>query len=133
MSTRRFPMRLGRKSRPLLLLFGAREANCYVDIDGDLHASFGFFDISTPVENITRWRIEGPWMWITAIGVRRGILDGVMSFGGNHKAGVRLDFRRPVRWGPLHPPALYVTVADLEGFAAALTERGIPGEDARRS
>jgi len=28
--------------------------------------------------------------------------------------------------------ALYVTVADLEGLAAALGERGIPGQDARR-
>jgi hypothetical protein len=33
----------------------------------------------------------------------------------------------------LSVPALYVTVGDLEGFAAALSERGIPGEDARRS
>jgi hypothetical protein len=31
----------------------------------------------------------------------------------------------------LHPRALYVTVDDLEGLAAALTARGIPGEDAR--
>ena len=27
---------------------------------------------------------------------------------------------------------LYVTVDDLEGLAAALTARGIPGEDLRR-
>ena len=132
MSARRFPIRLGRKSRPLLLLFGARAANCYVEVDGDLHARFGFFRLSTPVENIKRWRIEGPWLWITAIGVRRGIRDGVWSFGGNHQASVRLDFQRPVRWGPFRAPALYVTVADLEGLGAALTERGIPGEVARR-
>ena len=31
------------------------------------------------------------------------------------------------------PPALYLTVEDLEGFAAALTERGIPGEDRRQA
>jgi hypothetical protein len=28
-------------------------------------------------------------------------------------------------------PALYVTVDDLQGFATALTERGIQGVDAR--
>jgi hypothetical protein len=32
----------------------------------------------------------------------------------------------------LRVPALYVTVADLEGLGRALFERGIPGEDARR-
>jgi len=30
-------------------------------------------------------------------------------------------------------PAVYVTVADLEGLAAALRDRGIPGTDARKS
>ncbi len=96
-----------------------------------MDAHFGFFRMSTTVENISRWRIEGPWSWFTAIGVRRGIFRADVSFDGNHKGGVRLDFLKPVKWGPFHPPILYVTVADLEGFAAALTARGIPGEDAR--
>jgi hypothetical protein len=89
--------------------------------------------MSTPTTNIARWRIEGPWSWFTAIGVRRGIRDGVASYGGNHRGGVRLDFKESVRWlRILHTPALYVTVADLEGLAAALAARGIPGEDARK-
>ena len=29
-------------------------------------------------------------------------------------------------------PALYLTVDDLEGFAAALAKRGLPGTDTRR-
>ena len=33
----------------------------------------------------------------------------------------------------LRVPAFYVATDDLEGFAAALAARGIPGEDARRS
>jgi hypothetical protein len=129
----RFPIRLGPLSRPILLLFGVRPANAYVDINGQLDARFGFFSVSTPVENIVRWRIEGPWSWFTAIGVRRSIRHADLTFGGNHKGGVRLDFRRPVRCRPFHPPALYVTVADMDGFAATLAARGIPGEDARRS
>jgi hypothetical protein len=32
----------------------------------------------------------------------------------------------------LRLPALYVTVEDLEGFAAALAERGVAGQDARK-
>jgi hypothetical protein len=130
--TSRFPIRLGRRSRPLLLLFGARESNSYVEIDTELRARFGFFSLSTPIENISRWQIEGPWLWVTAIGMRRSIRNGDITFGGNHRGGVRMDFRNPVRFGPLHPPALYVTVADMDGLAAELTARGIPGEDARR-
>jgi hypothetical protein len=131
MTSRRFPIRLGRKSRPLLLLFGVRESNAYVDLNDRLDARFGFFRISTPVENIGRWRIEGPWRWITAIGVRRSVRHGDVTFGGNQRGGVRVDFREPVKWRPLRAPALYVTVEDLDGFAAALAARGIPGEDAR--
>jgi hypothetical protein len=131
--TARWPIRLGRKSKPVLLLFGARESNSYVDLDEQLEAHFGLYRISTPVANIARWRIEGPWSWFTAIGVRRGIRDGVASFGGNHVESVRLDFKDRVRWlRVLRTPALYVTVTDLESFTQALAARGIPGEDARK-
>lgn len=127
----RFPFRVGSKSRPLLLLFGVRSDNAYVDIDTRLDARFGFFRFQTPLANIVRYRLEGPWHWLTAIGVRRGIRYGDVTFGGSHRGGVRLDFEERVRWGPFRVPALYVTVDDLEAFAAALTARGIPGEDAR--
>ncbi len=42
-----------------------------------------------------------------------------------------MDFKTPVKLGPLGMPALYVGVEDLEGFAAVLAAHGIPGEDAR--
>lgn len=132
MASERFPIRLGERSRPVLRLFGVRSDNAYVDLDGDLDARFGYSRMRTPVSNIVSWRIEGPWRWITAIGVRRSIRHGDFTFGGNHRAGVRIDFREPVRFGRFSVPALYLTVADLEGFAAALAERGVPGEDARR-
>lgn len=124
-------MRLGRRSRPLLLLFGVRSSNAYVDLDGDLEAHFGFFHVRTPVTNISSWRIEGPWPWLTAIGVRRSVRHGDVTFGGSHRGGVRIDFSQRVPLGPLRVPALYVTVEDLEGFGAALTGHGIPGEDGR--
>jgi hypothetical protein len=131
MSTDRFPIRLGARSRPLLRLFGARPGNAWVDLGDDFDARFGRFQVRTPFDNIVAWRIEGPWRWITAIGVRRSIRHGDVTFGGNHRGGVRLDFREPVRLARLRVPALYVTVDDLEGLAAALAERGIPGVDAR--
>lgn len=129
---RRFPIEVGRKSRPLLRLFGVKGANAYVDLGSELDARFGWARLRTPVENIVSWRIEGPWLWITAIGVRRSIRHHDVTFGGTPRGGVRLDFREPVRAMGFSVPALYVTVADLEGFAAALAARGIPGTDARR-
>jgi len=132
MSAARFSIRLGARSRPLLRLFGTRSDNAYVDLDADFDARFGSFRVRTPFDNIVSWRIEGPWRWITAIGVRRSIRHGDVTFGGNHQGGVRVDFREPVKPSALHMPALYVTVEDLEGLAAALAARGIPGEDARQ-
>lgn len=132
MTRRRFPIRIGRRSRPLLRLFGVRDGNAYVDLNGELDARFGFFRVSTPVANIASWRIEGPWLWITAIGVRTSLRHRDVTFGGSHRGGVRIDFRERVRFGFLRIPALYVTVEDLEGLGAALAERGISGEDARK-
>ena len=132
MAAQQFPFRIGQRSRPLLRLFGVRTGNAFVVVDDELDAHFGFFRIQTPVTNIASWRIEGPWHWITAIGVRRSVRHGDVSFGGSHRGGVRVDFRDRVRFGRLRIPALYVTVEDLEGLAATLAARGIPGEDARR-
>lgn len=131
-TVQRFPIRLGRRSRLVLLLFGVRPHNAYVDLGDELDARFGFFRVHSPVENLVSWRIEGPWRWITAIGVRRSLRHHDVTFGGTHQAGVRIDFREPVRAMRMRIPALYVTVADLEGFAAALAAQGLPGVDARK-
>lgn len=126
-----FPIEVGRRSRPLLRLFGVKGDNAYVDLGDELDARFGWARLRTPVGNIESWRIEGPWLWITAIGVRRSIRHGDLTFAGTARGGVRMDFREPVRAVGLTVPALYVTVEDLEGFAAALGARGISGLDAR--
>jgi hypothetical protein len=130
-AARRFPIRIGRRSRPLLLLFGVRRHNAYVDLGRDVDVRFGFFRVTTPVSNLAGWRIEGPWAWITAIGVRNGIRHGDVAFDGTHTGGVRMDLREPIRFGPLRRTAIYVTVEDLEGFAEALASLGIPGTDGR--
>ncbi len=130
---RRFPIRVGRRSRLLLrLFFGVRPDRAWVDLDGELVARFGFYELRTPVTNISRWRIEGPFRWITAIGVRMSIRHRDVTFGGSPHGGVRIDFREPVRWTAFRVPALYVTVDSLEALAAELDSRGIPGEDARK-
>ncbi len=132
MADQRFPIRLGPRTRPLLRLFGVRDGNAFVSLDGVLDARFGWFRMTTAVSNIASWRIEGPWLWITAIGVRTSLRYRDLTFGGNPDGGVRIDFRERVRFGPIRIRALYVTVADLEGLGAALRERGIDGVDARK-
>jgi hypothetical protein len=133
MATERFPIRVGPRSRLFLrLLFGVRPNNAYVDLDGDLDARFGNARLTTPTANIASWRIEGPWLWITAIGVRTSLRHRDITFGGSPRGGVRIDFKEGVPFAFFHVPALYVTVEDLNGLAAALVERGIGGQDARK-
>jgi hypothetical protein len=129
----RYPIRIGSRSRPLLrLLFGVTREKAWAEIgDGVVRVRFGWWALAVPIATVARWRIEGPWAWITAIGVRRSIRHGDLSFSGSPHGGVRLDFRSPVRWGILKVPAVYYGVDDLDGFAAELTALGIHGEDAR--
>ena len=129
----RYPIRIGSRSRLFLrITFGVTPERAFVDLDGDtILVRFGRFELAAPVATATRWRIEGPWPWITAIGVRRSIRHGDVSFAGSPRGGVRVDFEpRPV-WGFLRPTAIYYGVNDLDGFAAALAALGISGEDAR--
>ena len=128
----RFPIRVEPRYRLILRLFGVRPENAYVELGETLEAHFGWSHISTPVSNCASWAIEGPWSPITALGVRMSVRHRDITFGGTPRGGVRIDFRQPVRFGVFRPPALYLTVEDLEGFAAALEARGIPGEDRRR-
>jgi hypothetical protein len=134
MTPTQFPIRIGSRSAPLLrILFGVTASRAFATIDDRRVAvRFGRFEIEVAVANIERWRIEGPWRWITAIGVRRSIRGGDISFAGSPRGGVRLDLRQRMRFGPFRVPAVYVGAEDLDGFAAALAALGVPGEDARR-
>lgn len=127
----RFPFRLGRRTRLVLRIFGVKPGNAYVDLGDTLDAHFGFFRFQAPSSNLVSWRIERPWRWITAIGVRLSWRQRDLTFGGTNEGGVRLDFRDPVAWHGRQIDALYLTVEDAAGFTAALTERGITGVDAR--
>lgn len=131
---RRYPIRIGARSALLLrLAFGVTAERAHVLLDDDvLVARFGWWELRVPVEDIVGWRIEGPWRWLTAVGVRRSLRHGDVTFAGSPRGGVRLDFREPVRWTIFHVPALYVGVEDLEGLAIDLSAMGVPGEDARR-
>ena len=134
MSSQRFPIRIGRRSAGVLrLVFGARPDLAWADVgDGQLLVRFGRAEFRTELSNLTRWRIEGPFLWVTAIGIRMSIRHRDVSFAGSPHGGVRVDFRERVPWGPFKVPAIYVGADDLDAFAAALGAAGIPGEDARK-
>jgi hypothetical protein len=127
----RFPIRIGRRSRGFVRLWTARPETSYVDVNDELDVRFGRFRLATPIANIASWRIEGPFRWITAVGVRRSVRHADVSFAGSPHGGVRIDFKERVPWGFLRVPAIYVGVDDLEGLAAELARRGIAGTDAR--
>ena len=134
MATQRFPIRIGRRSAGLLrIAFGVRPELAWADVgDGRLVIRFGRAEFRTELSNATRWRIEGPFLWLTAIGIRMSIRHRDVSFAGSPHGGVRVDLRERVPWGPFRIPAVWVGADDLEAFAAALAAAGIPGEDARK-
>lgn len=132
MTVARFPIRIEKRYALPLRIFGVDGTSAYVEISEDqIVARFGWSSTTTPLTNVRGWRIEGPWRAITAVGIRRSLRHGDVTYGGSARGGVRLEFDDPVRLWPFSIPALYVTVEDLEGFVAALAERGIPGVDAR--
>src|SRR5215213_5915453 len=138
MAAVRFPIRVGRRSAPLLrVLFGVRSDDSWIELgdgpDGPLEVQFGWAHFRTTMSNVSRWQIEGPFRWITAIGVRRSVRHGDVTFGGSPHGGVRIDFAHPVRWSVFRVPAVYVPADDLEGLAAELGARGVPGRDSRGS
>ena len=127
-----FPIRLQASLRPLLLLFGVRLDRATVRVDSErLVARFGFFGAETPVVNISRWDITGPYRWWRAVGVRRTLGTHDLSFGGSAHGGLCLHFREAIRVGRLSVTDLYLTVDDLDGLGEALTSLGIDGRDLR--
>ena len=129
----RFPIRIGRRSRWVLRLFTATPATAYAEVADDLLIQFGRFRFRTAVTNIARYRVEGPFTWIRAIGVRRGFRGGDVSFCGSAHGAVRMDLKKPVPWGPVKVPAVWAGADDLDGLAAELARRGIHGEDVRKA
>ena len=136
MSPTTFPIRVGLRSRLLLrVFFGVKPGQARIALgdgpDGELDVRFGWAHFHTPMANVVRWQIEGPFRWITAIGLRMSIRHRDVTFGGSHHGGVRIDLRQPQRWTIFNVPAIYVPADDLEGLAAELTRRGVPGRDVR--
>jgi hypothetical protein len=133
MMTQHFDYAIDNRYLPVLLPFGLRRAKDGVTLtdDGSFTATFGFFKLSTSLQNITGAHITRHYRWWTAFGVRGSQADDGLSFGTNHDAGVCIHFAEKVpsvlrRSGH---SALTVTVADLDGLTQALGGEGGEGSE----
>jgi hypothetical protein len=127
-----FPFRIGRWSRLPLLIWGVTPKRAEVRADGDvLTVRFGFVGTTIPLGDITRWKITGPYSWVRAIGVRHTLFTNDVSFCGDRHGAVAVQLRSRRRIAFFNADLVYLGVDDLAGLAAALSDRGIPGEDRR--
>src|SRR4051794_16312823 len=132
--TPEFPIGLSRNLRPILFFFGVTsQRNAWVRLEPDrLVARFGRAHAEIPLADIESWDITGPYHALRAVGIRHTLFTRDISFGGNARGGLRVHFRTPRKIAWVTATDLYVTVDDLAGLGAALTARGVPGEDKRR-
>lgn len=115
--------------RYLLLPLGVHPGNSFVAItdDDDLYVKFGPWKVTTPLSNISGFEVSGDYQWYKAIGIRGSFVDYGLTFGSTTKQGLCVKFAEKIPAlvvGPRHP-GLTVTVADVDGLAAALTDRGV--------
>jgi hypothetical protein len=104
-----------------------RRSTAYVQLDRDaLTARFGWWRLTTPFSNVLAFQVTGPYRWWRAIGFRRSLRGGDVTFGTSTHGGVCLMFREPVSIWPFRAPALTVTVDDVDAVASTLRERGVP-------
>ena len=116
--------------RAVALAFGVTPRTARVDVDGErLRARFGLWQVSTTVDNVEGTEVSGPYGKLKTIGpAHLSVADRGLTFATNSRRGLCIRFREPVPGieptGRLRHPALTVTVADVDGLAAALTARG---------
>jgi hypothetical protein len=126
----RFPLRFDWRHRIASAIFGVTPGNAFVELlpdpnGGTLHASFGFWQLKTPLRNVAEIERSGSYSTIKTIGpARLSLSDRGLTFAGNDAEGVCIRFADPVHaiepLGLVLHPALTVTVDDPDGFVAAL-------------
>lgn len=123
-----FEFAFAERYRPMLRLLGVTPNTALVTVsDEELRVRFARWVLSTPIDNIAGIERSGGYKWVKAIGARGSFADKGVTFGTNTDAGVCVRFHEPVSAllpGNLMPhPGMTVTVADPDGFVAALESR----------
>ncbi|MDQ3895953.1 MAG: hypothetical protein M3326_01675 [Actinomycetota bacterium] len=112
--------------RAFALPLGITPRTATVAVDGDrLLARFGLWRLSTTVANVEGTEVTGPYAPFKTVGpAHLSIADRGLTFATNSRRGLCIRFLEPVPGieptGRLRHPALTVTVADVDGLAAAL-------------
>jgi hypothetical protein len=107
-------------------LFGVRPATAWVEVrDSELDARYGPWRVTTPMSNIARIAITGPYAYPKTVGPPRlAITDRGLSFTPNGDRGVLICFAVPVRgldpFGLVRHPELTVGVAEPERLVGCL-------------
>ncbi len=119
-----FDPRYRRAARP----FGITDRNAWITV-GPTHldARFGPWRLRTPLANITRVEVTGPYRFLKTAGpARLGVTDRGLTFATNGDRGVLICFARKVPaidpLGLIRHPELTVTVADIERFVRTLED-----------
>ena len=116
--------------RAVALPFGITPGRAGVDVEGGrLLARFGPWRLSTDVANVAGTEVTGPYRTLTTIGpAHLSLSDRGLTFSTNGRRGLCIRFKEPVPGleptGRLRHPGLTVTVADVDGLAAALAATG---------
>lgn len=124
MSDRFFPYRFDSRWKPLFRTLGVKRSDgVTITDDGRLIATYGWARVETTVDNVDHVDVSGPHRWYTAVGLRLSFSDDGLTFGTNHERGLCIGFVEPIPRviGLRSHSALWVSVADPDGLAAALT------------
>lgn len=118
-----FPYAVDHRWAPLFTLLRIKDTDGVQVSDGIMRATFGRVSVETPIDNIDHTLVTGPHRWFTAVGLRLSFTDDSITFGTNHQRGLWIDFieRVPKVIGLRDHSSLWVSVADPDGLAAALT------------
>ncbi len=112
--------------RTVALPLGVAPARCWVEVDETrLRVKFGFWSLQTSLANVADTEVTGPYSRAKTIGpAHLSLSDRGITFATNPERGLCIRFHTPVAaiepLGYLRHPAATVTVADVEGLAAAL-------------
>ncbi|MDH4171238.1 MAG: hypothetical protein OEW42_16775 [Acidimicrobiia bacterium] len=118
-----FPYQLDRRWAPLFSVLAVDEDDGVTITDDELLvATYGRKRVETPLSNIDHTLVTGPHRWWTAVGLRLSFADDGLTFGTTNERGLCIAFvdKIPRVLGPRNHSALWVSVADPEGLAAAI-------------
>ena len=117
-----FPYEIDNRWIVMLKALGVGSDDGVILTEHELVATFGRVTLRTPRANVDHTQISGPHRWYTAVGLRLSFSDDGLTMGTNHRRGLCIGFTNkvPKVIGFKDHSALWVSVADPEGLAAAL-------------